>query len=269
MSKSRSWCFTLNNYTADDESRIKAIVCRYIVFGHEVGEQGTSHLQGYICFPNQVHFNSVVGKLGKRCHVEVAKGSAEQNRDYCTKDGKFFESGDIPSPGSRSDIKDVKDIIMNGGTMMDVIKTATSYQSLRTAELLLKYVPCDKGYHPKKVYWFYGDTGSGKTKEAMSMVDDDVWISGKNLQWWEGYYGQKYVIIDDFRGDFCTFHELLRILDGYPYRVQVKGSSCWLRAETIIITSPFHPSKVYSTIEDVTQLLRRITEIRKFEKKNL
>lgn len=267
MSKSRSWCFTLNNYTDREEARIKAVECRYIVFGHEVGEQGTSHLQGYLYFENALSFKSASTKLGSRCHLEVAKGSAQQNRDYCTKDGDFFEYGQIPSPGSRSDIREVKDMVMNGGTMMDVIKVATSYQSLRTAELLLKYVPCDKGYHEKKVYWFHGPTGTGKTRSAMDMAgDSDIWISGKNLQWWEGYYGQKFVIIDDFRGDFCTFHELLRILDGYSYRVQVKGSSCWLRADTIVITSPYHPKDVYSTIEDVTQLIRRISEIREFKK---
>ena len=87
----------------------------------------------------------------------------------------------------------------------------------------------------------------------------------RDLKFWDGYYGQKYVIIDDFRKDFCTFHELLRILDRYPYRVHIKGSSLYLEATTIIITSCFGPEEVYETREDLQQLMRRIDKIQIFK----
>lgn len=144
------------------------------------------------------------------------------------------------------------------------MEEATSYQSLRSMELLLKYAPPPA---PKKkdVYWFYGPSGSGKTRHAVEMGGDDYWISARDLKWWDGYYGQKVVIIDDFRGDFCTFHELLRILDRYPYRVQIKGSSLWLQADTIIITSCYSYEEVYDTREDIDQLKRRIDHIQEFK----
>ena len=69
------------------------------------------------------------------------------------------------------------------------------------------------------------------------------------------------MLIDDFRKDFCKFHVLLRILDRYEFRVEVKGSSRQLRAKKIAITCPFHPRLVYETREDVGQLIRRIDKV--------
>ena len=51
-------------------------------------------------------------------------------------------------------------------------------------------------------------------------------MSSRNLQWFDGYMGQKVVCFDDFRKDFCTFHELLRLLDRYPMDVPVKRWIC-------------------------------------------
>ena len=95
----------------------------------------------------------------------------------------------------------------------------------------------------------------------MIFGDERVWESGRNLKWWEGYDAHPNVLIDDFRKDFCTFHELLRILDRYPYRIEVKGTSRQLLAKRIIITCPYHPEIIYDTREDIGQLLRRITKI--------
>ena len=65
----------------------------------------------------------------------------------------------------------------------------------------------------------------------------------------------------------CTFSELLRILDRYPHRVEVKGGSVQFNSSLIIITSPKSPQETWDgrSAEDIAQLTRRITEIRHFE----
>lgn len=105
MSRHRAYCFTINNYNDDDIARLDSVDCQYIVYGREVAPTtGTPHLQGY------VHFSagksvSAARKLVKG-HLTPAKGTAEQNFDYCTKEGKFTERGDRPkSPNDQGNVE--------------------------------------------------------------------------------------------------------------------------------------------------------------------
>jgi len=195
-------------------------------------------------------------------------GNPKQNIAYCSKDEDYFEFGEKPAQGSRTDIKEVQEKIKNNVPINEIIFEATSYQSARHAELLMKYQPMPKA-QKRNIFWYYGKSGSGKTRKAIEESGDNYYITMNTLKWWDGYMGQKYIIVDDFRKDFCTFHELLRILDRYPYRVNVKGSTLWIQPSTeyIIITSCFHPKDVYETREDVEQLLRRIDKIVHFTRK--
>lgn len=263
--KSRNFCFTVNNYTEQDIAFYNSIDCKYICYGIEVGEQGTPHLQGFISFVNARSVKGIIKVL--RGHISVAKGSPSQNRDYCSKDGKFYERGIIPKgQGKRSDLDIVKSRVLAGDRLSSVIvEDCKNLQQLRFAEKLSEYKPRVSRDKPL-VRWYWGPTGTGKTKSAVEEFPD-AWISGKNLRWWQGYDDHTEVIIDDFRPDFCTFHELLRILDRYPYTVEVKGGSRSLVAKVIIITSCSPPARLYGAgeiREDIEQLLRRIDEIREF-----
>lgn len=107
MSRSRgiAWTFTINNWDSGDVARLEQLVsnnqAEYIVFGYEVAPStGTPHLQGYVRFHNRMERAAVVLTIGQ-AHVEVARGSAAQNRAYCTKEGVYFEDGQLPQgPGS-------------------------------------------------------------------------------------------------------------------------------------------------------------------------
>lgn len=267
MSRARGWCFTLNNYLDRDIDYLRTPECRakttYLIYGREIApDTGTPHLQGYVRFNNAIGLNTA-SKWLTRAHFEIAKGTGEQNRTYCSKGGDFEEYGSVPKQGERNDIKVTKEIVNNGGTMPEVIEKATSYQAMRCGELMMKYTK-PPVRDPPKVLWFWGPTGTGKTRTAVEIGGDDFWISGDNLTFWDGYTGQKTIIIDDFRESFCSTSTLLRILDRYPYRVNIKQSSLWLRATTVIITCPDPPTKISLKGECQDQLLRRITEIREF-----
>lgn len=267
--KVRNYCFTINNYTEDDiqwgERLFTKEKIKYLCMGREIGESGTPHIQGFIIFNNPRVFNTTV-KLHDRWHLEICKGTAKQNEEYCKKDGDFIEFGEAPKQsGKRTDIDEIREAVLDGKGMKDICTIAKSYQAMRYGETLLKYTEKKRNW-VTQVYWLWGPTGAGKTQKAFEMCEgEDVWVSGKNLKWWEGYDSQKYVIIDDLRGDFCTYHEMLRILDRYEYRIECKGGSRQLLATHIIITSCYHPEQVWKTVEDKGQLLRRITRIQKME----
>jgi len=70
MSKVKNYCFTVNNYVANDEIIFKEYDCTYMVYGREVGESGTPHLQGYIVFHSQKTL-SAVKKVHPTAHWEA------------------------------------------------------------------------------------------------------------------------------------------------------------------------------------------------------
>lgn len=110
--QSKRWCWTLNNPTQQeiglirDEDRRTTHSVSYLVFGREIGDNGTPHLQGYAEFSVRKRLATVKQYLGNRCHVEPARGRSTQAADYCKKDNDFDEYGQISAStqGKRSDI---------------------------------------------------------------------------------------------------------------------------------------------------------------------
>lgn len=119
----KNWCFTLNNYTSDERSFIESLypeTASYLCFGREIGAVGeTPHLQGYIQLKKRYRLTGVK-KLLPRAHLEVAKGSPAQNKEYCSKEGDFYEFGSVTRPRQRSDLMDVKEAIKAGMTMKEL-----------------------------------------------------------------------------------------------------------------------------------------------------
>jgi len=255
MTTYRNACFTSFILELDyDLEKIEYIVC-----GKETcPTTGRLHTQGFIQLKTKAKLKALQKIIGDpACHVENMKGTPEQASNYCKKEGDFTEEGALRQQGQRNDLKTIKNHVINQGTVD--ITLIENQQQLRFAEGLLKYTVMERNWKPY-VEWIYGPPGIGKTKMATEICPYN-WMSNKTLRWWEGYNGQENVIIDEFRADFCKFHELLRILDRYPYRVEFKGGSRPLLAKKIIITSCFSPYVVYNEREDIQQLIRRITTI--------
>uniref|UniRef100_UPI004047E072 hypothetical protein n=1 Tax=Polynucleobacter sp. TaxID=2029855 RepID=UPI004047E072 len=264
-SKYYAYIYTLNNWTQEEYENIQKLKYQYILIGKEIAPTtGTPHLQGYIYFTNKISFKSLCKQM-PRARIAKAKGTAKQNRVYCMKGGDCFEDGDMPVQGERTDIELAKEIVNKTGKIGDVVSLVTSYQSVRMAETILKYHEKKRNWKPL-VKWYWGPTGSGKTKTAFEELQDP-YVCTDSAKWWDGYDAHENVIIDDFRENFISFNGLLRLLDRYAYRIECKGGSRQLLAKTIIITTPNHPNETFSKNgdEDIKQLIRRIDEIKMFE----
>lgn len=278
----RNYCFTLNNYTEEEitqlqEKELKDI--KYLIVGQEIApETGTPHLQGFVIWRNAKTMKASIKCLPKRAHIEICKGTPHDNYLYCKKEGNvIIELGDKPDKvgqGKRNDMLEIKKKVAQNVNIKQMLKDddIQNHFQLKYAEQLKKYYEITRNWKPE-VKWYWGATGTGKTKTAYEEVleeaqdEDNVYFSMDTGKWWDGYDGQEYVIIDDMRGDFMKFHQLLKLLDRYPYKVETKGSTRQFIARKIIITSANPPDVMFETREDIQQLLRRIDEIKEFTQK--
>ncbi len=263
--------FTLTLYGKDRDEVIG--ICNrekvtYAIFGREVcPTTGRKHLQGFVRFKNGRTFAGLKQLFGNDAHIEAAVGTPYQNYEYCSKDADFAECGQRPTDSRRrKDLDAIKEDILSGKTIRSVIPKCSNQQAIRFAETLCKYMEPSRE-EEMQVYWYYGPTGTGKTRsafaEANAQFPNDVWCSGTNIKWWDGYDGHSAVILDDLRSEDVAYQVLLRILDRYPLRVEVKGGFRQLRAAAIWITCPYSPESFF-TGEDSTQLVRRVTVSREF-----
>lgn len=108
--RSRGWCFTINNYTDTDIAYImdmyeSDVNCKYIMVGFEAGKAGTPHMQCYAYFTNQLRKNEFQKKLWGKFHFEPQSAAKNVNAySYCVEEHDWFEMGERPRQGHRSDL---------------------------------------------------------------------------------------------------------------------------------------------------------------------
>lgn len=264
--RSRRWVFTLNNYTVEEEGKVQEPNDRvkYIIYGREVGESGTKHLQGFVQFKQPASFNQVKEYI-PRAHWEKARGTTDQAITYCQKDGDIWEFGDKPAQGKRNDLSELRELVFAGKRTVELASEhfGTYVRYHRGIEKVVQLVRREREKTPPLVYYIWGPTGSGKTRSVYEK-HQDVWTyPGKG--WFCGYEGQECALLDDLRADDgLSFGFLLRLLDRYPVDVPTKGGHTYWDPKYIYITSNVKPEELYR-MHDSAPLLRRITEIKYLE----
>lgn len=274
----KNWCFTQNNpiLTSKELDELLRPLAGYYVFQLEEGESGTPHYQGYVQFHNRKRLTGVRKVL--QAHWSIAKGSPDENTAYCTKEPRLKNSvqhGIASIQGQRQDVEQFRDKILEGKTNLELNEEFPAMCMKFTKYIewtrATKYLPRSDA---PNVICLYGPSGTGKTRTAVEhsgrentyMVDKPD--NGRPL-WWDGYNPRDHttVVIDDFYG-WLPWSYILRLLDRYAFQVEVKGGKVHFNSPTIYITSNQHPSKWYKNIpnDDLTPLLRRITEIKLLDK---
>lgn len=267
-----AWCFTLNNYTTAEELALKQLECRYIVYGHEQGEEGTPHLQGYVCFNSKKSLKQLKA-ISNRAHWEVARGDSQSNFDYCTKqDEEPYERGVRPATrkergkaggaAQQERYKQAWELAKKGD--LENIPEDILIRHYRT----LKEIKKDHMVPPPTLdalenHWFWGASGTGKSSAARREYPD-AYIKAAN-KWWDGYQGQEAVIIDDLDKAHSVLGHHLKIWgDHYPFLAETKGGAILIRPKHIIITSNYSIEEIFPFDVGMSEpIARRYTE-RKF-----
>jgi len=261
LPRSRSYCLTLNNYSDEEYQNLISTPCNYLVLGKERGIEGTPHLQGYICFTSPRSFNAVKA-IHRRAHWEIAKGDAESNREYCSKENDYIEVG-LP-PISKKRIgeseaerwRDAKRCAIEGN--LEDVPDDIFVRYYRTLKEIKKdYMTKPSDLDALENYWIWGKPGCGKSRSARERFPE--FYSKMMNKWWDGYQGEENILIDDFELDGKVLGHHLKIwADRYAFVAETKGGAINIRPKRIIITSNYSPDMVFGEDREMlAAVLRR------------
>ncbi len=241
------------------------------------------HIQGAVYFQNPLTIPGVKRKIGiRRVHLDPMRGTCEQAMTYCTKletrvtgaSSWTHTKGEIPVQGRRTDII----------ALVEYSKTHTErecweeYPSLmiRSYKAMARFqaIMRPKQHQRPNVHVFYGPTATGKSWACMFgasngtngvMGERDFYVmntpsSAQQTPWVDGYSGEEDVVLEDFSGSI-NYRILLRMLDQYPNKMQIKGGMVEFAPVRIWISSNNHPRDWYpSEAYDGGPLKRRLED---------
>jgi Putative viral replication protein len=211
MSRAKYWSLTINNYNERDVEKLRSMVendenCEHVIFGYEVGENGTPHLQVHISLKNRVRFQIIKNQF-PNAHISVTRqlGNAI---DYCKKEGNFEEIGCLTTnanaKGKRNDLEEFKNSVKQEPRL-----TLTQLRELHS-EVFAKY--------PRFCTDYYMDNQPNHQVEAFPLR---LWQQKLNSELLKPPDKRQIIFIVDKRGDmgkswfahyYCQLHDNAQVI---------------------------------------------------------
>lgn len=258
----RKFQLTINNplkygYSHEDiKSRFSCFKgITYWCLSDEIGDNGTPHTHIYIAFNNAVEFDNIQRHF-YGAHIESAKGSHKENRDYILKEGKwentsksetsiegsFEESGDLP--GELNDNSNqsaiVLQMIKDGFDNEEIISRFPSQmnhlKNIEYTRQMIKSNEYKNVFRNLDVFYIWGQTGVGKTRSIMEQYGyENVYRVTNYKNPFDGYKGEDIILFDEFRSSL-PITDMLNYLDGYPIELPCRYSdkvACYTKAYVV------------------------------------
>lgn len=274
--RAKRWCFTLNNYSAEDIERITALEenadVQYVIFGREVSSTGTPHLQGFVYFRSRKYMSQCIQIVGQS-HFSVTR-SVQASIDYCKKDGDFTEIGDPPKEkGSRTDLEafkhDVKDGMLDMKTLREVhSKVVADYPSfVRSYVKDNRSVP-EVRSHPLRVWQSELNEYLNRPPDSREIVFVVDTVGNQGKTWYARYYqslhehtqiilptkkdAMAFVLSVDSRviffdcprskqGEFIQYDFLEEVKNGYVFSTKYESELKVLETPHVVVLMNEHP----------------------------
>lgn len=252
----RDWCWTSGTLPEPDKEK-----CRYYCWGEEIAPTtGKLHYQGFIITKRTNGWRAIqrIVNGSDGLHVESRRGTRQQARDYCLKDGtNIVEWGQFEALTS-------KQLFEKAGEAGGIDFLKKNYPEFycryyKGLERLQSKGPKWRGV--PEVIWIWGKAGVGKTRHVMEQ--EDVYKLDSPYKWWDGYEGENILLLDDYEIEHIPRGSLVNILDGYRLRLETKGSHTWALWNKVYITSNWDPKKFMSMDEAIERRITKVIELTK------
>lgn len=296
--KSRKWQITLNNpqpkgYTHE---KIKAELhalksLKYYCMSDEIGN--THHTHIYVCFSSPVRFSTLKNHF-PQAHLEKAYGSSNENKDYIFKDGKWVndkkketnladtheEWGTLPEErqGARNDYAELYELIQEGKSNFAIIDEKPDFinqlERIDRVRQIVQEEAFKEIFRNLNVSYFYGETGSGKTRSVMEKFGySNVYRITNYKNPFDQYQGQDVIIFEEFQSSI-PINQMLIYLDGYPVALPCRYADKIACYTKVYILSNIDIREQYTDIqhhnhETWKAFLRRINTIKVFTQNDI
>lgn len=250
----------------EDKFEIK----EYVICEEEHKDQSL-HLHAFVKLAKRVYFKSNLFDIqGYHGEYQVAKSWRAVVR-YVKKDGNYITNMDLHAASQKQSkmkkedlLKDVDEVLDSG--LINPMQVASFYKNSMIYKMLQqkRTMMPDKLPPKKRHLWFYGASNTGKTfklREMMKQTGETNWFQIPTNNDWIGYAGEKYLYIDEFKGQISV-QMLNAICDG-NFKVNVKGGSTWIGWDVqVIICSNYSIRDCFSKVEDniIETLYNRFNE---------
>ena len=266
------------------KSNIQALSgCLYWCMCDEEG--ATPHTHVYMAFSNAKEFTSVQRRF-YGAHIEAAKGTHRENRDYIRKEGKwrdsdksetnkpetFEESGELPEESDRRvrQTEKIMSMLHDGATDAEILRECPGamlhlprIEQARQTLLEEKY---RKEFRKLTVEYIWGETGVGKTRKVMEKYGyENVCRVTNYAHPFDGYNGQDVIVFDEFRSSL-PLPDMLCYLDGYPLMLPCRYAdrvACYTKVYIIsnIPLEKQYPNVQFEEPASFEAFKRRITSV--------
>lgn len=298
--QSRKWQLTLNN-PADkgldhDEIKRRLFELRsveYFCLADEVGlETQTPHTHIYIVSKSPVRFSTIKRRFPD-AHIEEARGSSIDNKNYVAKTGKwaadakadtsvpgtFEEWGELPEnepgQGFRSDITQLYAMIYDGKSNAEIMATnpalavhISRMDKIRQDILEARY---RDEWRDLDITYIFGPTATGKTRGVMEKHGySSVYRVTDYVHPFDRYAAETTLLFDEFRSSLLV-GDMLDYLDGYPLNLPARYAPRVACYTSVFIISNIDLREQYPNVqrsEPATwkAFLRRINRVVEYRK---
>lgn len=260
---------------------------KYACMCDEIGlETHLYHTHIYLHYENAREF-ATIQKLFPHANIVKAEGTAQENRDYIRKEGKyadtdkaetnlkdtFYEIGEIPEEkqGKRTDIDEALEMLSDGNDVLDVVRIYPhlfrSIDQLKSIALQFKFEPYKKKLR-KEIYVIFqtGGPNCGKSWNSKYEDENDDFYEASDYQNpFDEYSGETKIIFDEFEGQI-SLTDMNRYLDEYPVQLRARYFNRWACYIKVYINSNKTLDELYpnATREQKEAFKSRIQEVRTY-----